>query len=386
MPMFETVDQVFSALFIWLLGFMLAESVRKSFHLNFKITHLLYIWHTLFCLLYIFYSQTHTADAVEYYYDAVNEPIHFAIGTRFIVFLSGIFVQTLHLSYLGIFLIFNIFGYLGLLAFYASLNQVVADKSFFVKSLAVIAVFLPSASFWTASLGKDSLSFMATGFALWAALNLKRRVPLMIFAILVMSLIRPHIAGIFIIALTIAFIMDKNIRLFPRMALMTISLIVAVSMVPFALKYANLKSTDKETVTKYIQKRQSYNLEGGSSLNIGSMSLPLKLYTYVFRPLPYEARSVPALLSSFDNLFLLFLFLLFMRGFYKNIIIHNDHNMIFLVSFSIATWLISAMITGNLGIAARQKWIFLPFLIFIFFSYIQYIDIGLYKHENENET
>ena len=59
----------------------------------------------------------------------------------------------------------------------------------------------------------------------------------------------------------------------------------------------------------YIDKRQNYNLSGGSSLDIALMSYPMQVFTYIFRPLPFEAHSAVAFVTSIENTILLFLFI-----------------------------------------------------------------------------
>ncbi len=105
-----------------------------------------------------------------------------------------------------LFLGFNIFGSIGLLAIDGALKQATLNKSKYVKLLATIIIFLPSVSFWSSAIGKDSVSFMAMSLALWASLQLNQRMRLMIFAILIMFIVRPHMAGIMIIALSFALV------------------------------------------------------------------------------------------------------------------------------------------------------------------------------------
>ncbi len=374
MPLIETPDQVFSVLFIWLLGLIITEKVRRKFGVKRKLAYALYIWHTFFCMVYIFYLQDNLADASAYYHHAKTGEVVLGMGHDFVAFFASLFVIPFHLSFLGIFLLFNIFGYLGLLAWYGSLNIITKNKPLFVKRLALVTVFLPSVSFWTSALGKDSLAFMATGFALWAALNLKKRIPLMIFAIVTMAMVRPHIAGIFVISLALAFIFDKKIRLHSRLLLLILSSMAIAIIIPFAIRYVGLENASQgNDVLDYIEKRQSYNQKGGGGIDISSMSLPVQLFTFEFRPLPFEAHSISQLFAAIDNSFLLILFLLFLKGMIKKGKWRNNqhyYNMVFIVSFTMFTWLILAMTIANSGIAVRQKWMFTPFLVFLFFLYI----------------
>src|SRR5690606_32124112 len=98
-------------------------------------------------------------------------------------------VSVLGLSYLGSFFFYNILGFVGLIAFDASLRVATANKSRVLRLLATLIAFLPSVSFWSSAIGKDAISFMGTGLALWAALRLKRRVWLMMTAVILMLMV-----------------------------------------------------------------------------------------------------------------------------------------------------------------------------------------------------
>lgn len=58
----------------------------------------------------------------------------------------------------------------------------------------------------------------------------------------------------------------------------------------------------------YIDKRESVSQTGGLAVDISSMSYPMKIFTYIFRPLPFEAHSLTVLISSIENTLLLFAF------------------------------------------------------------------------------
>ena len=105
-----------------------------------------------------------------------------------------------------------------------------------------------------------------------------------------------------------------------------------------------------------------------SGITLSELSFPMKLFTYMFRPLIFEARSITQIFSALDNLILLYLFIL---GGYKRIKkknITSQENRKFMWSYVIIAWVILALSTGNLGIAVRQKIMVLPFLLFILIS------------------
>lgn len=121
----------------------------------------------------------------------------------------------------------------------------------------------------------------------------------------------------------------------------------------------------------YVEKRQSYNTEGGGGVDIANMSLPMQLFTYVFRPIIFEARSITALAASLDNLILLYLFIL---GIYslikKRPQSFTEENRKFMWVYVILSWIVLAMTTANLGISVRQKWMFTPILIYLLLSLV----------------
>lgn len=369
MLLIDSPIQLASALLVYLAGLFISLSVARRLQIPAKRAFLLYVWHSVFCLFYAVYAITNGADALVYYIKAANGEFMLSVGTGAVVSIATLFVTGLNLSFLGACLLFNIFGSIGLLAFDASLRAATADKSRLIRHFATLVVFLPSISFWSGALGKDSLAFMAAGLVLWSAMNMKRRSLLMAGAIGIMLLVRPHIAGTMVIALTGSLVIQRKIPLPQRMLLGGLALAATAAMIPFALNYAGVgEGAGTEDLVNYVEQRQSVNTQGGSSIDIASMSLPLQLYSYLFRPLPFEATSIFALAASADNVVLLFLFIVGSMKMLKRRKPSSDSNRAFLWLYSLLAWVILAMTTANLGISVRQKWMFAPMLIFLFIS------------------
>ncbi|WP_405420691.1 hypothetical protein [Marinobacter flavimaris] len=365
----STAYHVLSTLFVFILGSMISVITGRKFGVGAGGAFVLYIWHTLFSMFYCWYVLQSGGDALSYFRWGQHWAGELRVGTAGVVVISGILVNIFGLSLIGAFLVFNIFGQIGLLAFWGSLKQAVVGKSRHIRALATIIVFLPSVSFWSAALGKDAISFMATGLALWSALDLSRRSFLMVFAIGAMFMVRPHMAGIMVMAIAISALMDSNASVIRKVLVGIFATSVAAVLVPFALEYAGIGAVvGVESLTEYIDKRQTYNMEGGGGVDIASMSLPMQLFTYLFRPVLFEARSVFALAAAVDNLILLGLFIFggiaLLRG-RKTVL---DENRVFMWAYALSAWLILAMTTANLGIAVRQKWMFAPMLIFLLIS------------------
>ena len=156
-----------------------------------------------------------------------------------------------------------------------------------------------------------------------------------------------------------------------------ISLFGIILLLPLVLEYIGYREeVSIDLVKDFINKRQGYNLYGGGGIDITSMPLLLKLFTYSFRPLPYEAHSFLSFLSSLDNVILLTVFTLSLFS----VIISkgkmfslsdSKENRWFLLFFALTVLVISSATTSNLGISVRQKWMSMPILLYFMFLFIK---------------
>ncbi|WP_201588682.1 hypothetical protein [Psychrobacter pulmonis] len=369
--MFESSWSIISAFIVFSLGSIIIAKISSYFELKKKRGLLLYLWHTLFCFAYLYYVSTFGGDALAYYSKALSDGFAFRVGTTAVVFLTKILVHGLGFGVITCFLFFNIVGSIGLLAFDGALKQATQYKSKFLKRLGTIIIFLPSVSFWSSAIGKDAISFLAMGLALWAALQLNKRLWLMVLAIVLMLIVRPHMAGMMIIALAMSVMFDKKSSPLKRISLGAVAIAGAAAMVPFALEYAGVSDPNSsEALMDYVENRQSYNMEGGGGVDIANMSLPMQLFTYMFRPIIFEARSITALAAAIDNLILLYLFIVGLYALIKKRSQNFTENRKFMWVYVILAWVVLAMTTANLGIAIRQKWMFAPMLIFLLISLV----------------
>lgn len=371
MELFSSAWHLISALLIFLGGGAISILAGQNFSINATRSLTLYCWHTLLCMVYCWYVLTYGGDALNYFRHAQMDGLEFDFGTAGVNYLTALLVQGLGLSLLGTFLAFNIFGCIGLQAFDACLRIATQDKVLNIQRLATLIVFLPSVSFWSSGIGKDALSFMAAGLALWAALDLSRRAVLLAFTVAVMMMVRPHMAGMMVMGLTLAALLDPKASFGKKLVLGGIAATVAATLLPFALKYAGVGETvSTEALSSYIEKRQGYNMEGGGGVDIANMILPLQLFTYMFRPILFEARTIFALAAAIDNLILLYLFVVGGRLMWKRARSGLGENRVFMWTYALLAWLVLSLTTANLGIALRQKWMFAPMLIFLFISVI----------------
>lgn len=373
MTMLLPAWQFVSAEVIFILGGLLMMKLARPFGTSIKRALLLYAWHTILCFVAISYTLKNGGDALGYYNTALQGGTEFRAGTDAINFITVPFVSTLHLSFDGTNLFYQILGAIGLLAFDASLRVATTGKHRYIRLLATVIALLPSISYWSSLIGKDAISFLATSLALWAALNLGRRAWLMVIAVALMLLVRPHIAGIIVTALAGSYMVKYKVPLSRRLLLGAAALAASAAIVPYALNYSGLgEGANASDLAAYIEQRQQASEIGTTSIDLSAMSLPMQLFTYLFRPLPYEGAGIFGLAASFDNVLLLLLCVTGAWSMMRRKRYHTlmNGNRAFMWIYVALTWTMLAITTSNLGTSLRQKWMFAPILIFLLLSRI----------------
>jgi len=373
MVFFNDAWDVISSLSVFLFGLIFFISIRRQFSSRLSRVAFLYLWHSFFCIVYMLYVINNGGDALMYYNSGVDQGFAFSLGTDAVRYIVFLLTQLFGLSFLGCSLFFHLIGFVGLLAFDAALREVTWYKSRYIRLSATLIVFLPSVSFWSVGLGKDPFSFLATGLALWAALDTRRRWRLFVVSLLAMLLVRPHMAGMLGLGLAGSYILQRGVPFVQRILLGTAALAASAVLVPLGLNYAGLgDQAGADDLINYIENRQEKNLDGGSSVDIASMNILMKLFTYMFRPMFFDANGMAGLAASLDNIVIFSLFIVGGWAAFRNRLpVHFDgHNRTFLWMYSALAWLVLASVTANLGIAVRQKWMFLPMLIFLLISLI----------------
>ncbi|EOX3829454.1 hypothetical protein ACU440_002895 [Vibrio alginolyticus] len=368
LPLIDNAWHVFASFVIFVFGLFVAYAYGKKLKVSTRYSCILYLYHTLFCIFYLNMVNNSGGDALNYYIRSTEALYDFRPGTIAIIYFSAA-INYFGVGPLGMSLIYNIFGYLGVVFFYASVIKVVSYPSNTALILIKLLFLLPSMHFWTSGIGKDSLFFFSVGLLVYSAIDINKNIISICFIIVLMMLIRPHMAGVLIISLSFSLMISRGTSLYFRASFFVLSLLLTSLIVPFGLKYAGVEG-GVSGVDSYIQERETKNTSGGSSIDLTSMSPPEKFFSYLFRPLPYEVNGVSQFLASIDNmiLMLIFIYALYCKIRYKinNLNFHSS----ILWFYALGSLFILSFTSANLGIAVRQKWMFIPVFIFISMFYI----------------
>jgi hypothetical protein len=251
------------------------------------------------------------------------------------------------------------------------------------KQLAIPLLFIPSAAFWGSGILKDTFTFSAIGWFVYAFYcafitkeNVKKNIFILLLSAWVIISIKPYI---FIALLPGAltwfnFVRLKNIKSkFLRVLAMPFLLVVLggggvfiMSQLGSSLdKYSSVdKALETAVVTQKDLKRVEYK---GASFDIGDFDpslagiaskIPAAINAGLFRPFIWEARNPVMIISGIENLIFLGLtirlfFTLGLFGFFKRI--GEYPLLIFSLVFALFFAFSVGLTTSNFGSLVRYK-------------------------------
>ena len=250
----------------------------------------------------------------------------------------------------------------------------------------MLSVWLPTIHFWTSPIGKDSLIYFFINLSIYCLYNLNKRFLLLLPSLIFISLIRPYIGITIFLSISIAVFfrikLSKNFKLILRV-------LTVISLLFFFYLGTNFLNLDNSlTVQNFdlalqtIEYHRGATELGGTSIDMKSMNPVLRILTYMFRPLFFDANGIFGIMSSLDNLILIsiftypFLKLIFFSKIKKLEI--KPFNL-FLLLYTSLTWFLLASTTSNLGIALRHKLMFLPGLIILILDFSTKSNKNIYQ-------
>lgn len=355
--------------------FIISNEIFIKHRLKGKIIIALFLIHLILGLFYYNNSIIEQSDAYKYYIHALDENNTniWNVGTKAINTIVYIFIHYLGFNYLTSFLFFIILGYLGFLNLYVLLDKLDISKvSFFKIRLIYIILLLPQFHFWTCALGKDSITFFLSTIIIKEIIVsdnvLKNKCFLL--SSLFLFFIRPYLIIFMIISFFFSKIISANNNL-----IIKISLSLFIALLFFAFRqsislYFGMDDLTTSSIDSAVMYYSDYaKNKDGSFIDPANTNYLYLIFSYLFRPLFYDAKNISQLLSSIENLILLFIFFkIFRYRFIKSLF--SDYKNLFLLSFFVINILIKSYTLYNIGLASRQKYIVLPYLFVSFFYYL----------------
>jgi hypothetical protein len=338
----------------------------------------LYFYHLFFAGVYYTYALFRPSDSKQYYYLAQTQGEYwrdfYHTGTDFITFLAIPFVK-LGLRYEGTMLLFAWFGFLGFIYAYLLFRENIKERVRFMgMDLLTLLLFLPNMHFWTASLGKGAVIFLGLMMMTYAVSRPKKRLFTLILSAYLVYMVRPHVMLFVMVGITVGYLTGKEkinpANLIWIILLMIFFLIMASDTI---LKMVNLENS-KNITQDFLQyselQSQRLSEKAGSGVNMNNYSLPLKFFTFWFRPLFIDAPNFIGLIVSFENLLYLIIFAkTFNLTFFR--FLRNSPRMVKMaaITFLLTTFALTFLMS-NLGIIMRQKSMVMYFAFFVIYYFL----------------
>ncbi len=360
--------QVVTSTLVFLIGYLIVI-LQPWFRIGIAFTTLLYAWHTLGSIYYAYWTLSNTADAKGYYNRSLTLPNDFSFGTAAIDYITAIFTQGLGLSYLGTYLFFNIIGTLGLITFFAALQEVTENKDRFAKMVSVGIVFLPGANFWTGMIGKDALTLFATALLAWGTLKLHNRYCAIVVAAAIYLCARPYMVGVIIFSFFCGWISESRVSFLAKLVIGSLGAMFSILAIQFSASVLGLGDGGFfGSISDLVQYQQLVN-QGTSSVSLTDMNIVSRLFAYLFRPFFIDAIGMLGLIASVENLFL---FGICLSGLYFCTYTRSSLpriTRVFFVVYGFSVWFVMSNTIANTGLALRQKWMCLPIILLLALSY-----------------
>ncbi len=333
----------------------------------------LFWYHLFLSFAYYLYSVFNRSDSHFYYEKVLNDfrgpdwSSFYGTSTTFIEWTGYPFIRWLGFSFEAVMALFAFFGFLGFIYFYKFFRERIVFRNTFGRfDLLHLFFLLPNLHFWSGSYGKGAFIFLGIGLLFYGLNNIQKRYWILFIGALLTYHIRPHILLVILASGVIGFTFSsKGVGWGIKIMMIVIAAISLGFIYQDVLNMVGLETETVLTEGLNMGNRATELSKATSGLDITTMSLPVQVFTFLFRPLFFDAPGMLGIIVSFENVFLLLITLVFFLKGGIPYIIKGDFA-VKTAFFSFITVSIAlAQISGNLGIAIRQKSQIMMLFLFI---------------------
>lgn len=323
----------------------------------------------------VFFVYHGLVDSLTYYRTGVDWAANFGMvgtdairypywGTPFITTLSGALIYFVP-SYAAVAGIFALVSYWGQYFLYKAFTIAFPEGDRF--DMVLMALLLPSVSFWSATVGKESVILLGIGLCAYGYARASARANpggylISGVGLALAGLVRPHIAAMLALALAFAVSLSSTKRgvVGALNKIIGIPLIIAGTIYLVARAQTFVNAADFSTGVTSIQKIQHYSSAGGSSFSGSSTSRILFSPFLLFRPFPWEVNSALSVLASLEGLGFAIIFWRRRRSLWYAIFNWRNPFVTFILAFSLQFVVAFSAAISNFGILTRERVMLIP--------------------------
>jgi hypothetical protein len=317
-------------------------------------------------------AQQLTGGTYQFDYGAIE-------GSDSISFFTGIVYAIIGPSKLGGFILFSWLAFWGYFLLYRAFRLGIPEGR--ARSYGLLLFFLPSLLYWPSSIGKEAWMVFTLGIAGYGAARafsgvVARGLTVAGIGLWLMSLVRPHVAGMIAIGLGVAYLIQRRdpsnnlLRPIVRSLGTLVVIVLAVVMVQKSAEFLNIPRVSAGGILNELEQTAHRSDFGGSEFTPtivrSPAQLPAAVATVLFRPFPFEADNAQALAASLEAAFLLVLSIVRWRWIWNALKLVRTRPYIGFAAVFVGIFIVAFASFPNFGLLARERVQVLPFyLIFL---------------------
>jgi len=364
---------IFQTLTIFFITLILSYQYSKIVKVRRKRALKLFLWHTIFCAIYIKFAIDQDLDALGYFYNSINYIHTSFVSNDFILLITSVFSKYLGFNFVSCSLIYNFIGVIGVITMDAIIAPIAKETTPITKFLSELLIWSPTLHFWTSSISKDAIVFTSINLIVYSLIEPRKRFLLLFPCFLLVSACRPYIGIVLFSSIITALFSKIDIPRNYKITLRLVAILLFSSIFSFGVAQFSFRSDISiQSVTSLLEYHRTVTEVGTTSVDMNSLSIPMRFFTYMFRPLFFDATGLLGIFASFDNLILLSYFVYpIMICFSLQKIPKpklNSVNLFSLIYVSI-TWFFLSSTTSNLGLALRHKLMFITPFVFLMINF-----------------
>jgi hypothetical protein len=349
-----------------LVAFPLFPPARSS--RGFLLFFMLLALHVAASVVYHEYALSASADSALYYFDRSGlRRSEVQLGTIFTIKFVQYAKAEIGGTYLDYFLIFQAFGFWGLLFLQRCLEHAAEYLGYGVIRAPYWLLFLPGLHFWPGAIGKDAPLFLAISLALWAAIHLSNRAIWFAAAVFIMLLFRPHIALLATAAFAGAIFFGRLSGPVTKVLLVTVALAALGIVAGTVQESLTVDVSNPASVGAYLERQQQNTKMIPGAADFQNSFVLMRLVSLLFRPLFFDARGAFGLITSLENLVYIFVIGFMILRWRDGVRLFRVELVFrFAFFFALAVMMLLTITYYNVGLGLRQKTMIMPALLTFF--------------------
>lgn len=348
-----------------ILFFLTKELNFKYFKLNNQQFATTLAYHFCLGLVFIFLLKEKTADYTSYVNLQHMKPFSFpdSFVSVELIYNFVYILKKLNFNDSNIILVFSLISYFGILVFIKNLIKLGIEKK-----IAYLIFFIPGIHIWTSLPGKDCIIFFSLSLFFYSYLN--KKFLFSILFIIIVFLIRPHIGFMFILSVVLVYLFSFKLHMrFILILLIIPALFYLVLDVPGG---SYLQNTDISSENFFIKMLSQLHIQTQKFANTNSHYtggyIITNMFNYILFPISfiYKSSSLSLNISIIIEILTL-VFLIILISNQKKTFKIDKKIIYFLCICTLIYLLIIPQVFFNYGLNSRQKWMIIPFLIYLIF-------------------